>query len=244
MNTKKIIISIVSLTLVIFIVFSACGKATYTDPQTGKKYILVTDENGEKVRSEDGELLVYVTNKNHKIVKDENGVPQTEVHGFIGQIEDEKGIIEDYAYTVTLPEGWKSTDKKGYFENEKLEAKFSISIVEYTYDDYKLRLEDTYGTILGNTESGDETTVSYDVKWTEDVEIPNSDTTGTLLTLSSSGYNLFFYIYENSGNTYKISVDGSTANGVTEETAKELLSSITYKPYTYYPDLVSSAEGD
>ena len=61
--SKKIIISAVSLTLAIALVFvfSSCGKSkdVYTDPQTGKSYILVTDENGETELCMDSFIPVF-----------------------------------------------------------------------------------------------------------------------------------------------------------------------------------------
>lgn len=250
MNERKFIITIVSLTLVLFTVFSACGKDLYTDPQTGKEYILVTDENGEKVRSEDGELLVYVTNENHKIVKDENGEPKTEIHGFIGQIEDVKGVVEDYAYTVTLPENWESSDKKGVFNNTKTEERFDISIVQYTYEDYVKRFKSVYDAALEqNAESAtgdDESAVEYDVTWTEDVEIPNTDgVKGIRMTLFAGEFEGYYYVYEESGNTYKLIMELSSKSGKNnDEVANELLSSLTYKPYTYYPDVTSEDDSE
>lgn len=246
MNERKIIITIISLTLALFVVFSACGKDLYTDPQTGKEYILVTDENGEKVRSEDGELLVYVTNENHKIVKDENGEPKTEIHGFIGQIEDVKGVVEDYAYTVTLPDGWVSTDTKGYFENEKTEEEFKISIVQYTYSDYVERFRTAYEAALEqSTEvaTGDETIPEYTATWTEDVDIPNADVKGVRMTLSAGKFLGYYYVYEESGNTYKIIMEFNGGSGK-DALAEQLLSSITYKPYTYYPDITSADDSE
>lgn len=247
MNEKRIIITIVSLTLALVVVFSACGKATYTDPQTGKEYFLVTDENGEKVRSEDGELLVYVTDENNKIVKDENGVPQTEIHGFIGQIEDVKGVVEDYAYTVALPENWVSTDQKGYFDNKKTEERFNISIVQYTYEDYVKRFKAVYDAALEQSNepvTGDETTINYDVTWSDDVEIPNTNgVKGVRMTIKAGEFAGYYYVYEQSGNTYKIIMElSSSSDG--DAVANELLSSITYKPYTYYPDVTSAADSD
>lgn len=238
--SKKIIISAVSLTLAIALVFvfSSCGKSkdVYTDPQTGKSYILVTDENGEKVRSDDGELVVYVTEKNGKIAKDENGEPKTEVHGFIGQIKT-GNTVEDYAYTVVLPDGWKTTNKKGYFENNSLKATATIDIAESTYSDYYSKSYAIYESIKEAADSGE---ADYAVTWSEDCEIPGADTKGVLMTLSGESLMRYFYFFENNGNVYKISIDFEAQSDNNKKTVDGFMGSITYKQYTYYPDVTSA----
>ena len=83
--------------IVTSIALTACKKHVYVDPSTSEEYILVTDENGKKVLSEDGELLVYATDENGKKIKDDNGEYVTQIQGFVGQLEED-GVIEDYAY--------------------------------------------------------------------------------------------------------------------------------------------------
>lgn len=77
---KKVIISI-SLIMAVVLLFTACKSAKYVDtPAT----IPVTDESGETVTNEDGEVVtevitVAVTDENGKEVTDENGKVVTEI---------------------------------------------------------------------------------------------------------------------------------------------------------------------
>lgn len=237
--SKKIIISAISLLLasVLVFAFSSCvsKKDVYTDPMSGKSYILVTDENGEKVRSEEGELVVYVTEKGGKIAKDENGEPKTEVHGFVGQIKT-GNTVEDYAYTITLPSGWKTTDTKGVFENSSLKATATVDIAEFTYSDYYNKSYLIYTSLKEAADNGD---VNYAVSWDEDVEIPGADTKGVLMKLSGEDVMRWFYFFENNGNVYKISVDFKAQSDKNQSAVDEFMASIAYKQYTYYPDVTS-----
>ena len=58
---KRILCFSMVAVIALSVVFTACNKDVYVDPSTSEEYVLVTDENGKKVLSEDGELLVYVT---------------------------------------------------------------------------------------------------------------------------------------------------------------------------------------
>ncbi|MBQ5883181.1 MAG: hypothetical protein IIW72_01480, partial [Clostridia bacterium] len=132
---KRILILSMVLVIVLSVVFTACNKDVYINPVNNEKYILLTDENGGKVLSEDGELLVYVTDEHGKKVKDDNGEYLTEVHGFIGQIEQD-GVVEDYAYYFTLPDGWKFVRDTGDFEKKSKKYSLKITIEDETFNDY------------------------------------------------------------------------------------------------------------
>ncbi len=238
--TKKIIISIVALTLAFVVCFAACNEAVYTDPSTGNKYLLVTDEDGNHVYSDDGELLVYETDKSGKIVKDEDGNKVTQVQGFIGQIE-ENGTVEDYAYRVALPKGWKSTDTKGVFENTAKKESIDISIAEYFYDDYYKRNKAVYENII--SASSKDVTETVSAEWTEDMNYENAGSVTPLFTLVSGDLYTALIFFENSGNVYKIcytspNTDEGKADFIT------FINSITYKKYTYYDDITKVPSTD
>jgi hypothetical protein len=152
---KRVLIWFMIAVIAFSVVVTACNKDVYVDPLTDSEYILVTDENGKKVLSEDGELIVYVTDENGKKVKDDNGEFVTEIQGFVGQIE-ENGVIEDYAYYFTLPDGWKAVNDRGEFENKKTKSTLKIQILEETLDEAVAKIKKVYDALDGQKDKTEE----------------------------------------------------------------------------------------
>lgn len=234
---KRVLILAMASVLLLSVVFTACNKDEYVNPVSGEEYILVTDENGKKVLSEDGELLVYVTNENGSKVKDDDGNFVTEVQGFIGQIEND-GVVEDYAYYFTLPDGYKSVNDRGEFENKNKDVVLEIKIKEDTFNDYYIISRRFYDELIANN---DVETANYEVDWQE------SDYSGlssklyiiSLKTEQSLDQTMFFM---QNDNLYVISLSNKSGMSI-EDGKKELLNvfeSIEFKPYTYYEDLSDS----
>lgn len=231
--TKKCIAALAALTVLFLCCFGACNKGTYKNPATNQKYQLVTDENGEKVLADSGELLVYVTDENGKTVTNENGEPETAEQGFIGQLKD-GNVVEDYGYIVTMPDGWKFVeggDAATKYTNTARQAELEIRVLDgKTYDEYyaySLKAKETL------EEEGME--ASFDA-----YTVPNADADGTLMVMVVKGddgktltvYDTFFV---NSDNVYDIRM--STANATNAEALfTEFLNAITYKPYRYFEE--------
>lgn len=231
--TKKIIATLMVATVLFVCVFAACGKQKYTNPQTGKKYEIVTDEDGKRVLSDDGELLVYETDDNGKYVTDANGEKVTQVQGFVGQVEFEDGVVEDYAYKLQLADGWKADkDTFGTFVNKSKNQNIDIDIVEYLYDDYYDRNKEVYETIKKSDEEG------VTVTWEEDVDLAKGATNVCLFTMTTKESCSIFCFFENSGNVYKILFTSDTAEGATES-LKEFCKGFSFKPYQYYTDVTA-----
>ncbi len=222
------------------VVFTSCNKDVYVNPSTDSEYILVTDENGKKVLSEDGELIVYVTDVDGKKVKDDNGEYVTEIQGFVGQLE-ENGVIEDYAYYFTLPDGWKAVNDRGEFENKKTKSTLKIQILEETLDEAVTKIKKVYDALEGQK---DKTEEEYKIlKNSYDNKIVNDKI--NVVTLQYDGETRVTLVFQNSGNTYQF--DFSTTRDITVEEAEketiEFLNSIEFKPYTYFPELTTSENG-
>lgn len=230
--SKKIIAALIALTVVFMCVFAACNDNTYKNPASGEKYELVTDEDGEKVLNDEGELLVYETDENGKKVTDENGENVTRVQGFVGQIED-GGVVEDYAYKLELPDGWKSVeDSYGKFVNKQKSQECSIDIVEYTYDDYYKLNKDMFNKLAGRDEV-------VKIKWEDDVtDIRGAEKTCRFILQTEDGIAVL-YFFENSGNIYKVLFNSETIESA-EADALEFCKAIDFKPYTYYPELTTT----
>jgi hypothetical protein len=237
---RKMLVFLMVAVIALSVVFTSCNKDVYVNPSTDSEYILVTDENGKKVLSEDGELIVYVTDVDGKKVKDDNGEYVTEIQGFVGQIE-ENGVIEDYAYYFTLPDGWKAVNDRGEFENKKTKSTLKIQILEETLDEAVAKIKKVYDALDGQK---DKTEEEYKIlKNSYDNKIVNDKI--NVVTLQYDGETRVTLVFQNSGNTYQF--DFSTTRDITIEEAEketiEFLNSIEFKPYTYFPELTTSENG-
>ena len=235
---KKSIALLIAVIMCCTFVFTACNKGKYTDPSTGNEYVLVTDENGEKVLSDDGELLVYVTDEDGKKVKDDEGNFVTEVHGFIGQIEND-GVIEDYAYYFTLPSGWEAINDRGEFENKGDEATLQIEILEKTFSDAVREANRVYDVV-------NEKSVAGSVKNLVKNEYDNNKVNSKMYTfgLEISEYVIVTVVFQNHENSYQIAYK-TTSDISVEEAEGKVISIINdfikFKPYTYYPDVTDAS---
>ena len=232
---KKISVIVLAVAILASaIAFTACKKDAYVDPSDGNEYILVTDEDGNKVLSDDGELLVYVTDENGKKVKDSDGNYETEVHGFVGQIEN-NGVVEDYAYYFTLPKGWETVNDRGDFENKSQQTTLNIEILEKTLKDSLIKLERIETLLKEDSAEGSVTDITTN-------EQDNLKVGSKIYTL---GYKTneevtIAVIFSNNDNsyqfTYKTSRDISVADAEAEVIGI-INASIKFKPYTYYPNV-------
>ncbi|MBE6748020.1 MAG: hypothetical protein E7557_02195 [Ruminococcaceae bacterium] len=230
--SKKAIVILIAAILSFTAIFTACNKDNYTDPSSGDKYILVTDENGEKVLSPDGELLVYVTDENGKKVKDEEGNFVTEVHGFIGQIEND-GVVEDYAYYFTLPSGWKTVNDRGEFENKTKNYALKIAIKEQTFEKYYEFSKGVYDLLV--SEQQDKSKEDLEVIWKE-LEYETADSKVVLLVAEQGEGSQATLFFVNSKNLYEIilTANGDCSSADMESEILTIYDSLEFKPYTYY----------
>lgn len=224
--SKKIIVILTVATILFVCVFAACEKET-SDYIGNKDFEYVTDENGERVLSDDGQFVVYATDEKGKIIKDENGEKVTQLQQF--QPIEEDGVIEDYGFKLALPDGWKTTSEFGVFENKADKINCQISIVQYLYDDYY----DMNKIVRDQAaESGNET------KWEEDLDFGKDYKGLCRFTMKSEDGLSILYFFENSGNVYKllfVSTDVENAVAKSEEMCKAM----SFKPFTYYNDITA-----
>lgn len=236
---KKSIAVLIAAIICCSVIFTACNKDKYTDPSTGGEFILVTDENGNKVLSDDGELLVYATDEDGKKIKDGEGNFVTEVHGFIGQLEN-NGVVEDYAYYFTLPSGWKAVNDRGEFENKSKKMSMTIKIIEYSYSEYYDFSKKIYDNIQ-DEELNDAKEANLEAYWDE-FEYENSQTKVCLLSMKTNEASSFTMFFKNNENMYEIKMDSDTPDNFEEAKAEmiNIYESLEFKPYTYYPDFVET----
>ena len=225
--------------IVTSIALTACKNDVYVDPSTSEEYILVTDENGKKVLSEDGELLVYATDEKGKKIKDDNGEYVTQIQGFVGQLEED-GVIEDYAYYFTLPEGWEAINDRGEFQNEETKTELSIRVVKKTYSEYVEISEKIY-TGLNSEEYLKDAEIKPETLW-EEVELEGVDSKARFLGISAEGQTIMTMFFVQSNNLYVLNMQTQSDIGMKGVKAEllEIIKAIEFKPYTYYPELVET----
>lgn len=239
MGKKSVALLIVVIMCCTFI-FTACNKDKYTNPVTGEEYILVTDENGNKVLSEDGELLVYATDEDGKKIKDDEGNYVTEIHGFIGQIEN-NGVIEDYAYYLTLPDGWKSVNDHGEFENKSKGYKLTISIEEETFNDYFNKSKNIYAGINSEIKDGMIDGVATEIYWNE-YEYSNIDTKAYMLSFKTGEFSSVTMFFSSNDNLYvlRIECEGDIDFEDAKTEMRNVFAGLEFKPYVYYEGLTDA----
>lgn len=221
--SKKFIAALIALTILCVGVFAACTKKNeYVNPATNEKYDLVTNENGERVLSDDGELLVYQKDEDGKLVTDENGEPVTVEQGFIGQLQD-GNVVEDYAYKLTLPDGWKRTGD-GEFENKSAKAVVSVSFLKYTYSSYVKLKEITYAELAAQ---GIECKLD---------NYSGAGISGKRGVVSYNGACIIEVLYDIEGNTVLVRYESEKYDGA-EEVLEQFMKAIDYKPYAYYDEV-------
>lgn len=233
---KKSIALLIAAILCCTVIFTACNKDRYTNPVTGEEYILVTDENGNKVLSEDGELLVYATDEDGKKLKDDEGNYVTEIHGFIGQIEN-NGVIEDYAYYLTLPDGWKSVDKQGNFENKSKGYELCVDIQEETFNDCYKKSKAVYDTTVELSEKGEDAAAYWD-----EYEYDNIGTKVYMLSFKTGDFASVTMFFSSNNNLYILRIEGDATLDFEDVKAEmlKIFDGFKFKPYTYYEGLTDS----
>lgn len=236
---KKSVALFITAIMCCTLIFTACNKDKYVDPSTGGEFILVTDENGNKVLSEDGELLVYATDEDGKKIKDDNGNYVTEVHGFIGQLES-NGVVEDYAYYFTLPNGWKTVNDRGEFENKSKGYKLTISIEEETFNDYFKKSKYVYENLDSSIAEGAEN-VSSETYWDE-YEYDNIDTKAYVLSFKIGDFSTVLMFFSSNNNLYvlRLECEGEVDFEVLKSEMVTIFSGLQFKPYAYYEGLTDA----
>lgn len=126
MNNK--IIAVICVVLMLVTLLAACGKKVTIKGKDGQEYVAVTDEEGNTILNDEGDIVIYVTDANGKYVKDENGERQTNVVTFPNQILGERTIATPQ-YRLEMPADW-ALDEDGKFRHDnKANVVFEIGEV-------------------------------------------------------------------------------------------------------------------
>lgn len=202
---KKIIA--VALVLVLMVTaFVGCTKGKKYVDEDGNEHLLVLDKEGSTVLNDNGKIVVYATEADGDIKKDDNGEPMTALLDFPEMVV-EKNTLETPYYRLTLPETWKLKEDGEfvYKENENI----SISILkmdEVSVDDdltslYNRELENSnkFADALkkeypkAEVISGEETKITMKNIKTKNIEFKIIDDSGSVMYYA----NTYYFIYNN-----------------------------------------------
>lgn len=230
--SKKIIAVLAIVTVVFVCVFAACEKQDkiYADE---KDFDFVTDENGEKVLADDGQLIVYATDEDGKQVTNKDGERETVYQQF--QPLEKDGVIEDYGFKLALPDGWKADETDfGKFANESKNQNCEINVVEYFYGDYYTINKTFYDKLKAN---------KTDVKWEEDIDLGKDFEGICRFTMKNEGEVSVMYFFENSKNVYKVLFTGTDSDTFIADT-EAFCKAIEFKNFRYYDDITAVSKED
>jgi hypothetical protein len=236
---KRNIIAVICLILAATFIFAACTKKNpiYTDIE-GKTHIAYTDENGETVTNEYGDIVVVPTDESGNLITEENGelLTQTVEHRKI-DVNGKK--VETVAYSMTVPEGWvlnSELDSYAQFKPDKdgSTVTMDINYSPYSYDEALKSAENLIKYFNENVP-----TVIENGK--EEITIKNGDGEISPVTKfyflgetkaddgSTVRAGLYYYVFTAGKFTYTIPCGAKTEEEYRNTDFEAVLSSITYK---------------
>lgn len=222
--SKKIIAILTIATILFVCVFAACDK----NDSESKESLYVTDENGDRVLGEDGQFLVYETNADGEIVTDESGEKVTEAQMFEPVMEN--GVLEDYGFKLTIPEGWKqSKDENNIFVNK--DKTVEIRLVERVYDEYLEKSRQLYDALFDKGVKG---------SIEEDADFVKGAEKAFRLKVEIEEDEYITTVFLNNGNLYNVTLKAPKGK-IDVADAEAFLNAFEFKPYTYYPELTAES---
>lgn len=233
---KKRFIAAAAATIVVFaLVFAACGgDPIYTDP-AGNTMVAVTDESGNTVLNQGGDIVVYQTDTKGNIATDNSGVPMTLASRFPERLVEGK-LVQTPTYTLTMPSGWSVVkDKYNVYKKKSEDALITVEIIDgYTLDEYLEYTESVIELLLVPDDEGG--VKKYEGMDTyEYVTAKVTAHRFNLMQTDKEGntYKWTAVIFEKNGNLYKFIFE-APAKSFDKANFPEFLSAINYKNYKYY----------
>lgn len=131
---EKRIIAVICVLMLLISLFAACGKKHPTITIKGNEYVLATDEEGNTIVNDDGELVIHPTDSNGKPYKNENGEYETNVVDFPQKIV--KGnTYETPQFKITMPKEWEAGEE-GYIKSGNEKVIFEVCPTATLNEDY------------------------------------------------------------------------------------------------------------
>lgn len=153
---EKKIIAVACVLVILAVTLAACGsKYLIVENDDGMEYAAVTDEEGNTVVNEQGDIVVYVTDVDGDLVTDTNGEPQTNSITIPSVIAD-GDTVETADYTLTMPDGW-TANSNGRFtrddnENVYLQITNFGELEDQTLDTYVASMQENINALLAQTQ--------------------------------------------------------------------------------------------
>ena len=229
---KKIIAAMVAITLLFVGVFAACNNNDDDSYEPSKLYLegdeypFLTDKSGNKTLDENGEFIVFQTDKDGDYVHNDKGDRVTNVQPF--EPLSEGNVIMEYGYEITLPEKWTIDENKlGAFKNTETGDVLSIVVHDKSYQDVYESNFDTYEKLLAYEE--------LTVTWEENVEDLGDACEGVVrFTMKNAEGMNGLYFFRNAGNIYKVLFESQNPKTAVADSVA-ICNAIVYKPFDYYP---------
>lgn len=220
---KKSIFALFICALAAICLFAGCSKAKglkIKDPN-GNDRVAVTDENGEPVYDEAGNIILVDTDEKGHANKDANGEQVTTPLLISNLIESGKNVYCRY-FSFTKPSGYDALVYGTTISLTKKNDSISINYeIEETVDD-KL---DTVSTLIGGMkDEGYTPEVS-----TSEKTVCGVTATVTEIKLSAEGKNIYLasIVFEKNGIAYSASLTSDSQSST--DTLEEILNSISFK---------------
>ena len=111
--------------------FTACKKGPELTKINGKDYPLAQDDNGETIINEKNQIAILVTDENKEVIKYEDGEDQTrwlQINGAL--IIDDKIQTKDHSFNI--PEGWQGEESSARVVKDGTNGKCYMQLVQVT----------------------------------------------------------------------------------------------------------------
>lgn len=212
-NFRKILSAVLCIIVVCVSLSSCSGDIDTFKSADGVEHKIVRDEKNNIILNENGELAVYVTNENGKIMKDDSGKKMVEYISFDGLLYD-NGKVESKDISYTLPRGFAPIqDTSNYFEYEGGKGQIFVSytdtvsstdMINYLLNNCK-KMQEEYGADLYTYEQ-------------EVISAKNTEVKAIKIVSTAPGYNknMTYYCVDVGSGFYRFncSVAASAKNKV------------------------------
>ena len=249
---KKGIIAAICIMLVSVMIFAGCTKHRYYVDELGNKHIAVTDEAGETVTNEDGQIVIAAVDEKGKVIINDAGETETRSMDLPGVIllENGKKISVPY-FMITVPDGWHVGDTSTFAqilnEDESIRIDFETG-TDTTID----MIVDGYLALSESLKQLDNS--SYEMTMNKiklDIQGNNLDTTYVTITGDAKDSNgndhpayLGAYMFNYKGVVYRISYASQEKEAFESADIIPIIQLIEFKNYEPITQSTATEDGE
>lgn len=123
---EKRIIAVICVVMLLTVLLASCGQKYQMINIKGKDYPVVTDAEGSTEINQDGQIAVYVTDENGKMVTNADGSGQKNYYDLPDVLIN--GLnVETLDYKFSMPDSWE-LDSTGKFTKKNTDGKCTVQI--------------------------------------------------------------------------------------------------------------------